>query len=137
MPRNLFFITVSGLFGLFIVTANPLFFAGVFLLMNFWQGSATLTETDMIYNILDDTMKTKWLSFKSVFGMLVSTLTQISITGLLAAGFSNNLIITASVMILTAGSLLISALFKDKQKQDDTANDIVDIDITKQILTCA
>jgi hypothetical protein len=32
---------------------------------------------------------------------------------------------------------LISALFKDKQKQDDTANDIVDTDITKQILTCA
>jgi len=137
VPRNLFFIAVSGLFSLFIITGNPLFFAGVFLLMNFWQGSATLTETDTVYNILDDTAKTKWLSFKSVFGMLVSTVTQISIAGLLAAGFSNNSIITASVMVLTAGSLLISALFKDKQKQDDTANDIVNIDITKQILTCA
>ena len=105
--------------------------------MNFWQGSATLTETDTVYNILDDTAKTKWLSFKSVFGMLVSTVTKISIAGLLAEGFSNNSIITASVMVLTAGSLLISALFKDKQKQDDTANDIVNIDITKQILTCA
>jgi len=137
IPRNLFFISVSGLFGLFIVTGNPLFFAGVFLLMNFWQGSATLTETDMVYNILDDTMKTKWLSFKSVIGMLVSTMTQISITGLLAAGFSNNSIITASVIVLTAGSILISALFKDKQKQDDVAETIVDIDMTRQILTCA
>ena len=137
IPRNLFFITVSGLFGLFIVTGNPLFFEGVFLLMNFWQGSATLTETDMVYNILDDTAKAKWLSFKSVFGMLISTITQISITGLLAAGFSNNSIITASVMILTAGSFLISALFKDKQKQNDPANNVADIDTTKQILTCA
>ncbi|WP_413853802.1 MFS transporter [Candidatus Ruminimicrobium bovinum] len=136
IPRNIFFIATAGLFGLFIVTGNPFLFMGIYLLMNLWQASATLTETSVVYDMLDDNIKTKWQSFKLITGMLVSAVTQVSISGLLAAGFSNNSIIAGAVAILTASSILLSALFKDKQNKNNEISE-PDTDIIKQILSCA
>ena len=92
--RTLTFVSSAVLFGLFVITGHPIFLVMVYVAMNFWQGTSSLTEVSAVYKTLDDNMRSKWLGFKSMFGMLISTITQISISGLLAIGISNNVIIS-------------------------------------------
>ena len=75
--------------------------------MNFWQGTSSLTEISAVYKTLDDNTRSKWLGFKSMFGMIISTITQISISGLLALGISNNIIIACAIGIVTGASFII------------------------------
>jgi hypothetical protein len=105
---------------LFVVTGHPIFLITVYVLMNFWQGTSSLTEVSAVYKTLDDNMRSKWLGFRSMFGMIISTITQISISGLLAIGISNNVLIAAAVSIITGASFIIPKIIdRSRTKQND------------------
>lgn len=124
--RTVIFAVSAGLFGLFMVTGHPLFLVSIYVLMNFWQGTSSLTEISAVYKTLDDNMRSKWLGFKAMFGMIISTITQVSISGLLAIGISNNVLIAAAVSIITGASFIIPKVIDRNKKNyiDDVRNDI-------------
>ena len=105
--RTVAFAVSAGLFALFAATGHPIFLIIVYVLMNFWQGTSSLTEVSAVYKTLDDNMRSKWLGFKAMFGMIISTITQVFISGLLAIGVSNNILIAAAVGIITGASFII------------------------------
>lgn len=137
--RTITFAVSAGLFALFVTTGHPIFLVSVYVLMNFWQGTSSLTEVSAVYKTLDDNMRSKWLGFKSMFGMIISTLTQISISGLLAIGLSNNVIIAAAVSILTGASFIIPKLIGRTEKKENVLTDNIDIGINqvRTMLSCA
>ena len=137
--RTITFVVSAGLFALFVATGHPIFLVSVYVLMNFWQGTSSLTEVSSVYKTLDDNMRSKWLGFKSMFGMIISTLTQISISGLLAIGLSNNVIIAAAVGILTGASFIIPKIIGDNKKKDSilTEDMGIGIDQIRTLLSCA
>ena len=107
--------------------------------MNFWQGTSSLTEVSAVYKTLDDNMRSKWLGVKSMFGMIISTLTQISISGLLAVGLSNNIIIAGAVGIITGASFIIPKLIDRTSKKESVLTDDMDIGVNqiRAMLSCA
>ena len=125
--RTVTFAISTGLFALFIVTGHPIFLVMVYVLMNFWQGTSSLTEVSAVYKTLDDNMRSKWLGFKSMFGMIVSTITQISISGLLAIGISNNILIAAAVSIITGASFIIPKIMNITEKKQEDLVGIMDL----------
>lgn len=122
--RTLTFVSSAVLFGLFVITGHPIFLVMVYVAMNFWQGTSSLTEVSAVYKTLDDNMRSKWLGFKSMFGMLISTITQISISGLLAIGISNNVIISVAVGLIVSASIIIPKLFDKNKKENSIIKDI-------------
>ena len=74
-----------------------------------------------------------------MFGMIISTLTQISISGLLAIGVSNNIIIAAAVSIITGASFIIPKIIDiDKKKDSILTEDMeIGIDQIRTLLSCA
>ena len=137
--RTLTFTSMMVMFGLFVVTGHPIFLVIVYVLMNFWQGTSSLTEVSSVYKTLDDNMRSKWLGFRSMFGMIISTITQISISGLLAIGISNNVLIAAAVSIITGASFIIPKLIdRTKNKQSDLVESMdLNIDQIKAVLCSA
>ena len=137
--RTVTFAVSTGLFALFVVTGHPIFLVIVYVLMNFWQGTSSLTEVSAVYKTLDDNMRSKWLGFKAMFGTIVSTITQISISGLLAIGISNNVIIAAAVSIITGASFIIPKIIDRNKNKEDMLNQKIDIDFDgiKTLLSCA
>lgn len=120
--RTVTFAVSAGLFALFIITGHPLFLVSIYVLMNFWQGTSSLTEVSAVYKTLDDNMRSKWLGFKSMFGMIISTITQISISGLLAIGISNNVLIAAAVSIITGASFIIPKIIDRNRSKVESLN---------------
>ena len=137
--RTITFAVSTGLFALFVTTGHPIFLISVYVLMNFWQGTSSLTEVSAVYKTLDDNMRSKWLGFKAMFGMIISTLTQISISGLLAIGLSNNVIIAAAVSILTGASFIIPKIIGRTEKKDSVLTEDMEIGINqiRTLLSCA
>ena len=137
--RTITFAVSAGLFALFAATGHPIFLVSVYVLMNFWQGTSSLTEVSAVYKTLDDNMRSKWLGFKSMFGMIISTITQISISGLLAIGLSNNVIIAAAVGIITGASFIIPKLIGRTEKKENVLSEDLDIGIEqiRTMLSCA
>ena len=137
--RTITFAVSAGLFALFAATGHPIFLVSVYVLMNFWQGTSSLTEVSAVYKTLDDNMRSKWLGFKSMFGMIISTLTQISISGLLAIGLSNNIIIAGAVGIITGASFIIPKLIDRTSKKESVLTDDMDIGVNqiRAMLSCA
>jgi hypothetical protein len=137
--RTITFAVSAGLFALFAATGHPIFLVSVYVLMNFWQGTSSLTEVSAVYKTLDDNMRSKWLGFKSMFGMIISTLTQISISGLLAVGLSNNIIIAGAVGIITGASFIIPKLIDRTSKKESVLTDDMDIGVNqiRAMLSCA
>ena len=137
--RTITFAVSAGLFALFAATGHPIFLVSVYVLMNFWQGTSSLTEVSAVYKTLDDNMRSKWLGFKSMFGMIISTLTQISISGLLAVGLSNNIIIAGAVGIITGASFIIPKLIGRTEKKENILSEDLDIGIEqiRTMLSCA
>ena len=120
--RTVTFAVSAGLFALFIITGHPLFLVSIYVLMNFWQGTSSLTEVSAVYKTLDDNMRSKWLGFKSMFGMIISTITQVSISGLLAIGISNNVLIAAAVSIITGASFIIPKIIDRNRSKVESLN---------------
>ncbi|WP_372519567.1 MFS transporter [Candidatus Ruminimicrobiellum ovillum] len=137
--RTITFAVSAGLFALFAATGHPIFLVSVYVLMNFWQGTSSLTEVSAVYKTLDDNMRSKWLGFKSMFGMIISTLTQISISGLLAVGLSNNIIIAGAVGIITGASFIIPKLIDRTSKKESVLTNDMDIGVNqiRAMLSCA
>ncbi|MBR3627737.1 MAG: MFS transporter [Elusimicrobia bacterium] len=137
--RTVTFVVSAGLFALFVVTGHPIFLISVYVLMNFWQGTSSLTEVSAVYKTLDDNMRSKWLGVRSMFGMIVSTITQISISGLLAIGVSNNILIAAAVSIITGASFIIPKIInRIGNKQSDLVENMdLNIDQIKAVLSAA
>lgn len=136
--RTLTFISAAVLFGLFVVTGHPIFLVMVYVAMNFWQGASSLTEVSSVYNTLDDNMRSKWLGFKSMFGMMISTITQISISGLLAIGLSNNVIISVAVGLIVSASIIIPKLFDKNKKESSIIKDTeINTDYVRSMLSAA
>ncbi len=137
--RTITFAVSAGLFALFVATGHPIFLVSVYVLMNFWQGTSSLTEVSAVYKTLDDNMRSKWLGFKSMFGMIISTLTQISISGLLAVGLSNNIIIAGAVGIITGASFIIPKLIDRTSKKESVLTNDMDIGVNqiRAMLSCA
>ena len=137
--RTVIFASMTAMFGLFVVTGHPIFLIMVYVLMNFWQGTSSLTEISAVYKTLDDNMRSKWLGFKSMFGMIISTITQISISGLLAMGISNNVLIAVAVSVITGASFIIPKIIDTtKNKQNNLVEDMdLNIDQMKAVLCCA
>ena len=123
-----FFISAT-MFALFAATGHPIFLVSVYVLMNFWQGTSSLTEVSAVYKTLDDNMRSKWLGFKAMFGMIISTLTQISISGLLAIGLSNNVIIAAAVSILTGASFIIPKIIGRTENKDSVLTEDMELNL--------
>ena len=117
------------MFALFAATGHPIFLVSVYVLMNFWQGTSSLTEVSAVYKTLDDNMRSKWLGFKAMFGMIISTLTQISISGLLAIGLSNNVIIAAAVSILTGASFIIPKIIGRTENKDSVLTEDMELNL--------
>jgi MFS family permease len=120
--RTVTFAVSAGLFALFIITGHPLFLVSIYVLMNFWQGASSLTEVSAVYKTLDDNMRSKWLGFKSMFGMIISTITQVSISGLLSIGVSNNVLIAAAVSIITGASFIIPKIIDRNRNKVESLN---------------
>ena len=136
--RTLTFASMMAMFGLFVVTGHPIFLIMVYVLMKFWQGTSSLTEVSAVYKTLDDNMRSKWLGFKSMFGMIVSTITQISISGLLSLGISNNILIATAVSIITGASFIIPKIISNVRKEKDlTENMGLELDQIKAVLCAA
>lgn len=137
--RNVLFAAMTGMFAAFMVTGHPIFFILIFVTMNFWQGASSLTEVSAVYKVLDDNMRSKWLAFKTMFGTIISSITQVSISGLLAIGVSNNLIIAGAVTVMTAASVLIAQILdRTKKKPSSNMQDIeINTDQIKAMLACA
>lgn len=137
--RTMTFVAVAGLFSLFAITGHPIFLALVYALMNFWQGTSSLIEITAVHKTLDDNMKSKWLGFKSMLGMIIATITQISISGLLAMEISNNVIITGVVGIVTGASFIIPKIIDRDKKKENMLNKDIKIDFyqIKGLLSCA
>ena len=137
--RTVTFAVSTGLFALFVVTGHPIFLVLVYVLMNFWQGTSSLTEVSAVYKTLDDNMRSKWLGVRSMFGMIVSTITQISISGLLAIGISNNVLIAAAVSIITGASFIIPKIIdRTRNKQSDLVEGMdLNLDQIKAVLSAA
>ena len=114
--RNIIFVSVAGLFALFVVTGHPIALILIFVAMNFWQGTAELSEDSAVYSYLDSDSQVRWNAFRAMFAMAVGFISQISVTGLLLLNIPNNVIIAGAIGILTIGSFIISQIF-DK---DDT-----------------
>ena len=133
------FVISATMFALFAATGHPIFLISVYVLMNFWQGTSSLTEVSAVYKTLDDNMRSKWLGFKAMFGMIISTLTQISISGLLAIGVSNNIIIAAAVSIITGASFIIPKIIDIGNKKDSVLTEDMEIGIdqVRKLLSCA
>jgi hypothetical protein len=137
--RTATFAISTGLFALFVITGHPIFLITVYILMNFWQGTSSLTEVSAVYRTLDDNMRSKWLGFKAMFGMIISTITQISISGLLAIGISNNVLIAAAVSIITGASFIIPKIINRTDNKEEILNKKLDVDFDgiKSLLSCA
>ena len=137
--RTITFAVSAGLFALFVMTGHPIFLVFVYVFMNFWQGTSSLTEVSAVYKTLDDNMRSKWLGVKAMFGMIISTLTQISISGLLAIGLSNNVLIAAAVSIITGASFIIPKIIDRTEKKGNVLSEDAEIGINqiRTLLTCA
>ena len=136
--RTVTFAVAAGLFALFVITGHPICLVTIYVLMNFWQGTSSLTEISAVYKTLDDNMRSKWLGFKSMFGMIISTITQISISGLLAIGISNNVLIAAAVSIITGASFIIPKIVDaSRYKQNSFVETEFNLDQIKAVLCCA
>ena len=137
--RTITFAVSAGLFALFVITGHPIFLILVYVLMNFWQGTSSLTEVSAVYKTLDDNMRSKWLGFKSMFGMIISTVTQLSISGLLAIGLSNNVIISAAVGVITGASFIIPKIIDRTDKKRNILSEDMKMGInqTRALLSCA
>ena len=137
--RTITFAASAGLFALFVITGHPIFLILVYVLMNFWQGTSSLTEVSAVYKTLDDNMRSKWLGFKSMFGMIISTVTQLSISGLLAIGLSNNVIISAAVGVITGASFIIPKIIDRTEKKRNILSEDMKMGInqTRALLSCA
>ncbi|MBQ3942951.1 MAG: hypothetical protein II669_01385, partial [Elusimicrobia bacterium] len=137
--RTITFAVSAGLFALFVITGHPIFLILVYVLMNFWQGTSSLTEVSAVYKTLDDNMRSKWLGFKSMFGMIISTVTQLSISGLLAIELSNNVIISAAVGVITGASFIIPKIIDRTEKKRNILSEDMKMGInqTRALLSCA
>ncbi len=135
--RTAFFGAAAVMFFLFVITEHPIFLVLIYAAMNFWQGTSSLTEVSSVYKVLDDNMKSKWLGFKAMFGTIISTITQISISGLLAIGISNNVIIFAAVALITSASILVPKIFDIKKKRSIVKNIEISTDNVKAMLSAA
>ena len=137
--RTATFAIATGLFALFVMTGHPIFLVTIYILMNFWQGTSSLTEISAVYKTLDDNMRSKWLGFKSMFGMIVSTITQISISGLLAIGISNNVLIAVAVSVITGASFVIPKIIDGTRYKQNSLieNDNLNLDKIKAVLCAA
>ena len=137
--RTATFAIATGLFTLFVITGHPICLVTIYVLMNFWQGTSSLTEISAVYKTLDDNMRSKWLGFKSMFGMIVSTITQISISGLLAIGISNNVLIAVAVSVITGASFIIPKIIDGTRYKQNSLieNDNLNLDKIKAVLCAA
>ena len=137
--RTATFAVSAGLFALFVMTGHPIFLVTIYVLMNFWQGTSSLTEISAVYKTLDDNMRSKWLGFKSMFGMIVSTITQISISGLLAIGISNNVLIAVAVSVITGASFVIPKIIDGTRYKQNSLieNENLNLDQIKAVLRAA
>lgn len=135
--RTAFFGAAAVMFFLFVITEHPIFLVLIYAAMNFWQGTSSLTEVSSVYKVLDDNMKSKWLGFKAMLGTITSTITQISISGLLAIGISNNVIIFAAVALITSASILVPKIFDIKKKRSIVKNIEISTDNVKAMLSAA
>jgi hypothetical protein len=126
------------IFSLFVITGHPIFLIAVYGLMNFWQGTSSLAEVSSVYKTLDDDMISKWLGVKSMVGMIIATITQISISGLLTIGISNNIILGVAVGIIVGTAFIIPKIINNSKTQDDLAEYMQpNIDQTKAMLASA
>ncbi|MDD5101830.1 MAG: MFS transporter [Endomicrobiaceae bacterium] len=135
--RNIFFISMGVLVGLFAFTGHPIFLITLYVSMNFWQGTSSLTEISAVYEIIDDNMKSKWLAFKSMFGTIVASITQISISGLLSIGINGNTLIIISTSIIISASIIIPQIFNRENKNSSIYNETVNIINIKSLLSSA
>ncbi len=123
--RTITFASSAMIFSLFVITGHPIFLIAFYGLMNFWQGTSSLAEVSSVYKTLDNDMVSKWLGFKSMIGMIIATITQISISGLLTMGISNNILIGVAVSIITGVSIIVPKI-TDSDKNKDTILGIED-----------
>lgn len=115
--RTLLFGAGFGLIALFFVTGSPLFLIGLYLLMNFWQAVSSVTEITVVYNLLGDNMRSKWLAFKAMAGTIIASGTQIFITALLSAGVDGNILTAVATAVLPVVSFVVPAvLYSGKKK---------------------
>lgn len=126
--RTLFLSGALIMTALFAVTGHPLFLFAVYVSMNFWQGTASLTEISAVYEILDDNMRSKWLAFKSMAGTVVASFTQIAISGLLSFGVTGDMIITAAISVAVSASIAIPKIFGERHKKHKDIFETINID---------
>ncbi|MDD2524160.1 MAG: MFS transporter [Endomicrobiaceae bacterium] len=126
--RTLFLSSALVMTALFAVTAHPVFLFAVYVSMNFWQGTASLTEVSSVYEILDDNMRSKWLAFKSMAGTVVASFTQIAISGLLSLGITGDMIITVAISVAVFASVVIPKIFAERHKKHKEVFEAINID---------
>ncbi|MFA7073643.1 MAG: MFS transporter [Endomicrobiaceae bacterium] len=125
--RTLFLSIALIMTALFAFTAHPVFLFAVYVSMNFWQGTASLTEISSVYEILDDTMRSKWLAFKSMAGTVIASFTQIAISGLLSFGITGDVIITAAISVAVFASVVIPKIFGERKKKHKDVFETINI----------
>jgi len=135
--RTIFFITVGIVFSAFIITNNPLFLFLVYISMNFWQGTSSLTEISAVYEVLGENMRSKWLAFKSMAGTITASVTQILISCLLSAGISSNSLIAAGISLLIGTSIVLPKILDKERKGFIDANKIPNITNIRALLYSA
>jgi hypothetical protein len=70
--------------------------------------------------------------------MLISTITQISISGLLAIGLSNNVIISVAIGLVVSASIIIPKLFDKNKKESSIIKDTeINTDYLRSMLSAA
>ena len=74
-----------------------------------------------------------------MFGMIISTVTQLSISGLLAIELSNNVIISAAVGVITGASFIIPKIIDRTEKKRNILSEDMKMGInqTRALLSCA
>lgn len=135
--RTIFFIGIGVIFSAFIITYNPVFLFLLYISMNFWQGTSSLTEVSAVYEVLGENMRSKWLAFKSMSGTIISSITQISISCLLSAGISSNSLIAAGTSLLIGTSILLPKIFDKKRKDFIGKNKMPNITSIRALLYSA
>jgi len=133
--RTFLFGAGFGLVTLFFITGSPLFLIGLYLLMNFWQAVSTVTEVSAVYNIIGDSMRSKWLAFKAMAGTIVASLTQLFITALVSSGVDGTVLTGGATVVLTAFSFILPMVLNSGSEKIFFRNNDMDFSNVRMILS--
>jgi len=126
ITRVIFFTGMAALATGFLFTANPLFIISLFVAINFFYGTSSVSETMDVNDILPDKLRSQWLALKTIVGIVIATGVQAISTLFLSYNITESTIVgSASILVCILAMITSIVAVVDKIKSFGLKENII------------